>query len=154
MVVPSLSRSSDLHSGSRNTASAKTRLMCRTHSGMGAALLSTPDILLNILRNLLDQIPLPISCKIRLLPEQPATLYLVSKILRTGIRNLTVHCRTRNMRPSERAQWERLGELVALGKERGVSMTCNGDGDGWTNWDQIRQETGAFCIWLKSLEGG
>jgi len=119
----------------------QTELTHSTHSGMGAALLSTPDLLLNILRKLLDNIPLPISCKIRMLPTQPSTLVLVSRILRTGIRNLTVHCRTRNMRPGERAMWERLGDIVELGRRRGVPVTCNGDGDGWTNWERIRSET-------------
>ncbi|WWD20302.1 hypothetical protein CI109_104778 [Kwoniella shandongensis] len=113
-----------------------------THSGMGAALLSTPDILLNILRALLDTIPLPISCKIRLLPTQPSTMYLASRILRTGIRNLTVHCRTRDMRSGERALWERLGDIVALGKRRNIPITCNGDGEGWANWEKIRTVTG------------
>lgn len=108
---------------------------------MGAALLSTPDLLLNILRKLLDNIPLPISCKIRMLPTQPSTLVLVSRIIRTGIRNLTVHCRTRDMRPGERAMWERLGDIVELGKRRGLPVICNGDGDGWSNWERIRTQT-------------
>jgi hypothetical protein len=38
--------------------------------------------------------------------------------------------------------WERLSDVVALGKRRGVSITCNGDGDGWSNWERIRSETG------------
>ncbi|WVQ79186.1 hypothetical protein IAT38_001282 [Cryptococcus sp. DSM 104549] len=119
-----------------------------THSGMGAALLSTPDLLLDILRALLSAIPLPISCKIRLLPTQPSTLYLASRILRTGIRNLTVHCRTRSMRPGERALWERLGNIVDMGRQRGVPVICNGDGDGWPNWERIRKETGADSVML------
>lgn len=119
-----------------------------THAGMGAALLSTPELLLDILRALLDSIPLPISCKIRLLPTQPSTLYLASRILRTGIRNLTVHCRTRQMRPGERALWERLGSIVDLGKRRGISVICNGDGEGWSNWEKIKNETGADSVML------
>ncbi|EIW71544.1 hypothetical protein TREMEDRAFT_42909 [Tremella mesenterica DSM 1558] len=119
-----------------------------THSGMGAALLSTPDLLLDILRSLLQNIPLPISCKIRLLPTQPSTLVLAAQILRTGIRNLTVHCRTRNMRSGERAMWERLADVVNLGRRRDVSIICNGDGEGWSNWERIRQETGADSVML------
>ncbi|WVO13899.1 hypothetical protein L204_101523 [Cryptococcus depauperatus] len=119
-----------------------------THAGMGAALLSTPDLLLNILRSLLENIPLPVSCKIRLLPTQSATLHLVSRILRTGIKNLTVHCRTRDMRPGDRALWERLGDIVKLGKRRGIPIICNGDGDGWINWERIRAETGADSVML------
>lgn len=115
---------------------------------MGAALLSTPDLLLDILRKLVANIPLPISCKIRLLPDQPPTLHLVARILRTGIRNLTVHCRTRDMRPREPALWDRLSEIVALGKARKVSIICNGDGKGWANWDSIRELTGADSVML------
>jgi len=135
-----------------HTHICQTELTYSTHSGMGAALLSTPDLLLNILRKLLDNIPLPISCKIRMLPTQPSTLVLVSRILRTGIRNLTVHCRTRNMRPGERAMWERLGDIVDLGRRRGVPVTCNGDGDGWTNWERIRSETSKSAP--QSVDGG
>lgn len=116
---------------------------------MGAALLSTPDVLLNILRALLDEIPLPISCKIRLLPTQPDTLYLAARILRTGIRNLTVHCRTRDMRPGDKAMWERLGDIVKLGEQRGLPVICNGDGDGWPNRDRIREMTGEHCVGLR-----
>jgi tRNA-dihydrouridine synthase 2 len=112
---------------------------------MGAALLSTPDTLLDILRALLSAIDLPISCKIRLLPEQPATLELVARILRTGISNLTVHCRTRNMRSGERALWERLSDIVKLGNARGIPVICNGDSNGWDNWERIRTETGAHA---------
>ncbi|TYJ52955.1 hypothetical protein B9479_006424 [Cryptococcus floricola] len=119
-----------------------------THSGMGAALLSTPDLLLDILRALLTSIPLPISCKIRLLPTQPSTQLLVSRIIRTGIRNLTVHCRTRDMRPGVPAVWSRLADLVALGKKRGIPITCNGDGEGWSNWEAIRAQTGADSLML------
>ena len=109
---------------------------------MGAALLSTPDILIGILDALLENISLPISCKIRLLPTQEETLLLAARILQTGVRNLTVHCRTRTMRPGERALWERLQEIVDLGKARDIPVICNGDGSGWDNWARIRKETG------------
>lgn len=115
---------------------------------MGAALLTNPTVLLGILRNLVANIPLPISCKIRLLPTQPSTLVLAAKILRTGIRNLTVHCRTRDMRPGERAMWERLGDIVQLGRRRGVEVICNGDGEGWANWEKVREETGGCWVWV------
>jgi tRNA-dihydrouridine synthase 2 len=109
------------------------------HGGMGAALLSTPDLLLDILRN---------SCKIRLLPEQPGTLHLASRILRTGVRCLTVHCRTRDMRSTTKALWERLGDIVQLGKRRGIPVICNGDGQGWNNWESIREETGVSSVMI------
>jgi tRNA-dihydrouridine synthase 2 len=113
-----------------------------THAGMGAALLSTPDLLLSIIRALIAAIPLPISAKIRLLPTRAETSHLAARILRTGVRNLTVHCRTRDMRPRERAIHDRLAEVVALGRRRGISVTCNGDGEGWENWEAIKTATG------------
>lgn len=112
------------------------------HAGMGAALLSTPDLLLSILHALIRSTKLPVSAKIRMLPDQRATLHLAARILGTGVRNLTVHCRTRSMRSSERAMWERLGEIVELGKRRGLPVICNGDGEGWANWQAIREKTG------------
>lgn len=115
---------------------------------MGAALLSTPDLLLDILRGLVTKTSLPVSCKIRLLPDQPSTLLLAARILRTGIRNLTVHCRTRDMRSSSAAIWDRLGDIVRLGKQRSINVTCNGDGEGWSNWQMIRERTDVTSVMI------
>lgn len=113
---------------------------------MGAALLSTPDLLLDILRALVANVPLPISAKIRLMPTRAETLLLAARILRTGISNLTVHCRTRDMRPGEKAIHARLAEVVELGRRRGLPVICNGDGEGYANWDAIRTETGELAL--------
>lgn len=118
------------------------------HAGMGAALLSTPDILLAILQSLLKSTSLPVSCKIRLLPDQPSTLLLAARILRTGVRCLTVHCRTRDMRSTTKALWDRLRDIVQLGKRRGVPVSCNGDGQGWSNWEAIREATGVSSVMI------
>ncbi|KGK32488.1 hypothetical protein JL09_g6905 [Pichia kudriavzevii] len=60
---------------------------------MGAALLSTPDLLCDILTSLVDEVGKPnnksISVKIRLLPKKEDTLVLVSRLVKTGITNLT-----------------------------------------------------------------
>lgn len=61
--------------------------------GMGAALLSNPDNLVKILENLVQHAGMPVTCKIRLLPNQEDTLKLVRRIVVTGIKALTVHCR-------------------------------------------------------------
>lgn len=119
-----------------------------THAGMGAALLSTPDLLLSILRQLIADIPLPISCKIRILQTRPETQLLAAQILRTGIRNLSVHARTRDMRPREAAIWDRVKEVVDLGKQRGVNVILNGDGEGYENWAAMKEATGATSAML------
>lgn len=115
---------------------------------MGAALLSTPDVLLAILRRLIADLPLPVSCKIRILQTGPETQLLASQILATGVRNLSVHARTRDMRPREAALWERVREVVDLGRERGVNVILNGDGEGFENWAAMQAATGATSAML------
>lgn len=115
---------------------------------MGAALLSTPDLLIDILRKLIVDLPLPVSCKIRILQTHPETQLLAAQILQTGIRNLSVHARTRDMRPREAAIWNRVKDVVDLGKERGVNVILNGDGEGYENWDAIKKATGSTSVML------
>ncbi|KDN49127.1 hypothetical protein RSAG8_02480, partial [Rhizoctonia solani AG-8 WAC10335] len=85
------------------------------HAGMGAALLSAPDVLCGILSKLRATLPsnVPVSAKIRLLADAEATRALVSRIWREGgISALTVHCRTREMRPVTPAVTPRMREAV------------------------------------------
>ncbi|KAN0065697.1 tRNA-dihydrouridine synthase 2 [Thecaphora frezii] len=107
-----------------------------THAGMGANLLSTPDLLCNILRAMRRAAPphVAVTCKIRLLPTQEATIALVDQIVKTGaIECLTVHCRTKDMRPREPALLDRLREVVdhvdatAKAMGRKIPVVCNGD---------------------------
>ena len=121
-----------------------------THAGMGAALLSNPDLLCSILTALRQAMPpeITISAKIRLLPSQEDTLKLVERIVNTGITALTVHCRTRNMRKKERAVIERLREIVEFVERmgKGIAVIENGDCLGYEDSKRVRQVTG------KSLE--
>jgi len=117
-----------------------------THAGMGAALLSNPDLLCSILTALRQELPphISISAKIRLLSTQEDTLKLVERIVGTGVNCLTVHCRTRNMRPRERAHVERLKEIVDFvhGLDRDVAVIENGDCVGFEDARRIRALTG------------
>ena len=125
-----------------------------THSGMGAALLTNPDLLCSILTALREALPkeITVSAKIRLLPSQEDTLKLVERIVNTGISCLTVHCRTRSMRPKERALPERLKEIVdyveSLGK--GVAVIENGDCVSYEDSKRIREMTGTpdYALYL------
>ncbi|EKM61686.1 uncharacterized protein PHACADRAFT_248448 [Phanerochaete carnosa HHB-10118-sp] len=118
-----------------------------THAGMGAALLTNPDLLCSILTALRENLPpeISVSAKIRLLPTQEDTLKLVERIVNTGVNCLTVHCRTRNMRPRERALVGRLEEIVkfvkGLGKD--VAVIENGDCVSYEDSKRIRKLTGA-----------
>lgn len=121
-----------------------------THSGMGAALLTNPDLLCAILSALRAALPpeISLSCKIRLLPSQEDTLKLVERIVNTGINALTVHCRTRNMRAREKALVQRLGEVVKFvqGLGKGVAIIENGDCVGWEDAKRIRKMTGVLSV--------
>ena len=113
---------------------------------MGAALLTNPDLLCSILTALRAALTpeITVSAKIRLLPSQEDTLKLVERILNTGITNLTVHCRTRNMRPREAALIGRMREVVEFVEKlgKGVSVIQNGDCVNREDAIRIRKITG------------
>ncbi|GAA5946594.1 hypothetical protein JCM3765_000312 [Sporobolomyces pararoseus] len=150
--------------------------------GMGAALLKEPEKLCKILTALVESTRLPIDAKIRLLPieqeqqeqsekpseEEDPTLPLIKKILKTGIKCLTVHCRTQTMRSSEPALHNRLlsinESLESLRRQQTttqdieeewlkIPIVCNGDVTGgdststteevdvWGNFKKICKET-------------
>lgn len=119
-----------------------------THAGMGAALLTNPDLLCGILEALRRELPreISVSAKIRLLSTQEETKKLVERIARTGVNAITVHCRTRNMRPRERALVERLKEIVDFvhGLGLDVAIIQNGDCTGREDAKRIRDLTGEF----------
>ncbi len=123
-----------------------------THAGMGVALLTNPDLLCSILSAFRRELPprISVSAKIRLLPTQEDTLALVKKIVNTGINCLTIHCRTRNMRPRERALITRLKEIVDFiqGLSCDVAIIENGDCAGFEDARRIRAITGADSIMI------
>lgn len=102
-----------------------------TSGGMGAALLRTPDKLVSILTALVDEVGKPfqigISVKIRILETPEETKALVSRLVKTGITGLTVHCRTTPMRPRERAIRDQLKMVADVCREAGVACVMNGD---------------------------
>ena len=123
-----------------------------THSGMGAALLTNPDLLCSILTALRKELPphITVTAKIRLLPSQEDTLKLVERIVNTDISALTVHCRTRSMRDKDRALIERLKEIVDFVERmgKGIAVIENGDTKDWTHAKGVREITGAHSVMI------
>jgi tRNA-dihydrouridine synthase 2 len=95
---------------SSNVAGIDINMGCPKHfsisGGMGAALLSKPDIVKDILSTLVRNINLPISCKIRLLPELSATVDLVKIIEQAGARAITIHGRRQEERSRQPVRWD------------------------------------------------
>ncbi|BGP54311.1 tRNA-dihydrouridine synthase 2 [Rhodotorula sphaerocarpa] len=79
---------------------------------------------------------------------------LVARIFATGIANLTVHCRTQEMRSREPALHERMRGISEMGRERGVPVVCNGDAvgggkeAGWGNFDEVCAKTGVCSVMI------
>ncbi|XP_030382197.1 tRNA-dihydrouridine(20) synthase [NAD(P)+]-like [Scaptodrosophila lebanonensis] len=67
--------------------------------GMGAALLSQPEKAAHILRNLCTNLDIPVTCKIRILPQVEDTIQLVRQLAATGIAAIGIHARTQAERP-------------------------------------------------------
>ena len=116
------------------------------HAGMGAALLETPDLLESILINLVEKIGKPnnkpISVKIRLLPEEEDSLNLIEKLLKTGITNLTVHCRTQLMRNRETPIRDYVDKIKAKCDEYKVSFIVNGSVLNRKDFNKLQEQYG------------
>ncbi|KAJ1816829.1 tRNA-dihydrouridine synthase 2 [Coemansia sp. S610] len=112
--------------------------------GMGAALMSDPDRLCSILDILVKNIDLPITCKIRVFDDVEKTLDLVRRVAATGVSALTVHCRTRDMRPREKALWDRLKDIV--NELPDLPIILNGDIYEYADVQRARDETGASSV--------
>lgn len=116
------------------------------HSGMGAALLRTPDKLVNILTSLVTQVgepfSIPISVKIRLLETEQKTIELVKRLVTTGIKCLTIHCRTTPMRPREVVIRDSLKKVADTCHEAGVMCLVNGDIEGYCDLDYVIEKYG------------
>jgi tRNA-dihydrouridine synthase 2 len=67
--------------------------------GMGVALLSDPDKVEQILSKLVQNLTIPVTCKIRVLDSKEKTLQFVKRIMTTGISALAVHGRNKDERP-------------------------------------------------------
>lgn len=121
---------------------------------MGANLLYTPALLCSILIDMRQAAPpsVAVHAKIRLLPDQQDTLALARATVRSNaVDCITVHCRTKDMRPREPALPTRMREIseeiekVGEGK---VKVGCNGDA-----WDvdealKIKEQTGVISMMI------
>lgn len=80
--------------------------------GMGAALLRQPDKAKEILSTLTKNIKIPITCKIRVLPNIDDTVNLVQELVSTGISAIAVHGRTKDERPQHQNRNETIKNIA------------------------------------------
>jgi tRNA-dihydrouridine synthase 2 len=67
--------------------------------GMGSALLTQPEKAQEILRTLVQGVKIPVTCKIRILPDLQSTVEMCKKLASCGIAAVAVHGRTKEERP-------------------------------------------------------
>ncbi|CAA7401267.1 unnamed protein product [Spirodela intermedia] len=108
--------------------------------GMGAALLTKPELIHDILTTLRRNLDLPVTCKIRLLKTSQETVELARRIERIGVAALAVHGRRVADRPRDPAQWNEIANVAAAVS---IPVIANGDVFEYEDFDRIKQATGA-----------
>jgi tRNA-dihydrouridine synthase 2 len=83
---------------------------------MGSELLKDKQQVKEILTTLVQNIDKPITCKIRIFPDEKETIELVQMIEKTGVAAIGVHARYIPDRPRDPARLERLSDIVNSGK--------------------------------------
>ncbi|XP_059300190.1 uncharacterized protein LOC132052596 [Lycium ferocissimum] len=111
--------------------------------GMGAALLSKPELIHDILTTLRRNLDVPVTCKIRLLKSPQDTVELARRIERTGVSALAVHGRKVADRPRDPAKWNEIADVAAA---LSIPVIANGDVFEYEDFQRIRDATGASSV--------
>ncbi|XP_020094830.1 tRNA-dihydrouridine(20) synthase [NAD(P)+]-like isoform X2 [Ananas comosus] len=111
--------------------------------GMGAALLSKPELIHDILTTLRRNLDIPVTCKIRLLNTSPGTVELARRIEKTGVPALAVHGRRIKDRPRDPAKWDEIADVAAA---LSIPVIANGDVFEYEDFKRIKDATGASSI--------
>ncbi|XP_068656509.1 uncharacterized protein [Aristolochia californica] len=111
--------------------------------GMGAALLSKPELIHDILTTLRRNLDTPVTCKIRLLKSPQDTVELARRIEKTGVSALAVHGRKIADRPRDPAKWDEIADIVAA---LSIPVIANGDVFEYDDFQRIKSATGASSV--------
>ncbi|MCL7044414.1 hypothetical protein MKW94_015574, partial [Papaver nudicaule] len=102
--------------------------------GIGAALLSKPDLIHDILTTLKRNLSTPVTCKIRLLKTSHDTLELARRIVKTGVSAVAVHGRKVEDRTRDPARWNEITDV------RNSVECLNFFPDGKLPWEEVKRE--------------
>ncbi|XP_065876242.1 uncharacterized protein [Euphorbia lathyris] len=111
--------------------------------GMGAALLTKPELINDILRTLRRNLDCPVTCKIRLLKSPQDTVELARRIEKTGVSALAVHGRKVADRPRDPAKWNEIADVVSA---LSIPVIANGDIFDYCDLERIKAATGASSV--------
>ena len=116
--------------------------------GMGSALLTQPEKAEKILKTLVEGVSIPVTCKIRILPDLENTLKLCKILERSGIAALAVHGRTKEERP-QHANHNNFIKVVS--ESLSITVIANGGSKEIEKHEDIkkfREETGCSSVML------
>lgn len=116
--------------------------------GMGASLLSEPQKATSILQKLIETVKIPITCKIRVLPDLEETLRLCNILTSTGIEAIAVHGRTIEERPQHP---NRNDVLKQISERLSIPVIANGGSKDIQQHSDIfrfKEETGCSSVML------
>ncbi|KAG5345465.1 DUS2L synthase, partial [Acromyrmex charruanus] len=116
--------------------------------GMGASLLREPQKATDILRKLIETVTIPITCKIRILPDLEETLLLCDTLASTGIAAIAVHGRTIEERPQHPNRNHVLKQISA---RLSIPVIANGGSKDIQKHSDIfrfKKETGCSSVML------
>ncbi|XP_049857294.1 tRNA-dihydrouridine(20) synthase [NAD(P)+]-like [Schistocerca gregaria] len=116
--------------------------------GMGAALLSEPQKAFDILSTLVKSVNIPVTCKIRILPDLDDTLKLCETLASSGITAIAVHGRTRDERPQHSNHND---FLKAIAEHLNIPVIANGGSkemDTYKDIENFWKETGCSSVMI------
>ncbi|CAI9720034.1 tRNA-dihydrouridine20 synthase NADP+-like [Octopus vulgaris] len=116
--------------------------------GMGAALLKKPEKVKEILTTLVNNLSIPVTCKIRVLPSLEDTLNLVKLIESTGVVAIAIHARTQSERPRHP---NRNDYIKKISESLKIPVIANGGSkeiNCYKDIEQFWKDTGASSVML------
>jgi len=117
-----------------------------TKGGMGAAMLKTPDLAESILKALVSELNIPVTCKIRCLKSVEETVEFAKRMEKTGIAALAIHGRQKTERSRDpcRSPW-----IAEVAKSLKIPVLANG-GSGEiksrADIDEFQKKTGTAGV--------
>jgi tRNA-dihydrouridine synthase 2 len=127
-----------------DVAAIDVNMGCPKHfsisGGMGAALLSTPDIAMGIIKALKRNVQIPVTAKIRALDSIDKTVEFCRRLESAGVSAISLHCRQRSTSPKHPADWSILGHAVSA-----VQVPIIANGDIYTREDMVKVKEVSSC---------
>lgn len=116
--------------------------------GMGSALLTQPEKAKEILRTLVQGVKIPVTCKIRILPDLESTVELCRHLANCGIAAIAVHGRTKDERPRHMNHND---FIRAVAQSVNIPVIANGGSKEIEKYEDITkfcEETGCSSVML------